>query len=252
MIVRGDFSRLAHDYAKFRPGYSLDVAHAIIGIARQPKSMLLAVDVGAGTGIWTRTLQEAGISTLVAVEPNDEMRAQGEAASVGIDWKKGTAEQTGIEKGSIDLLTMASAFHWADTEVALAEFNRVLRHDGILALLWNPRSVEKSPEETRVQELLDNHYRIGPRVSSGRGGITNRLTDLLSDQPLWRDVIYCEAHHERTITAQEYIGTWRSVNDIRNQLGEEQFSEFLEKIAEYLDDTITVHYVTRAWIARAR
>ena len=37
----------------------------------------------------------------------------------------GNAEETGLEPDSIDMLTMASSFHWADFEVATKEFHRV-------------------------------------------------------------------------------------------------------------------------------
>lgn len=252
MIVSGDFSRLAEDYAKYRPGYSSAIAKAIIGLVDHSGPHISAADIGAGTGIWTRILQEEGVRSLVAIEPNDEMRFQGEAQSDGIIWKKGTAEQTGLANSCVNLVSMASAFHWTSAEDAFKEFHRILRKNGLIALLWNPRETEKSPEETKVQELLEKTYKIGPRVSSGRQGITRELTNILNNYPLWQDVIYCEAEHSRTITAEQYIGTWRSVNDIRNQLGEERFADFIVRIQSIISNNITVHYLTRAWVARAR
>ena len=62
-----------------------------------------AVDVGAGTGIWTRQILDRGIRC-VAVEPNEDMRKNGieytkEYSSV--TWKAGSGENTGLEEKSL-------------------------------------------------------------------------------------------------------------------------------------------------------
>ena len=251
MIVRGDFSQLADDYAKYRPSYSQTIAKVILGLSDRPRSLINAADIGAGTGIWSRVMQKEGVSSLFAVEPNDEMRSRGEAVSSGITWIKGTAEKTTLKTQSLDLVSMASAFHWADTDSALNEFHRILRPGGILALLWNPRLTEKSREETCIQNILENKYNVRSRVSSGRQGITTKLTRILSEKEKFSDVMYCEAEHSRNVTREQYIGTWRSVNDVRNQLGEVMFGEFLKEIMHIVGADITVHYTTRAWVARA-
>ncbi len=94
-MKHGDFTGLAGDYAKFRPGYAPQVANAILSYAGRDAASLDAADVGAGTGIWTRMLAARGLHSVVAVEPNDDMREQGIAASRGTDivWRKGSAEE---------------------------------------------------------------------------------------------------------------------------------------------------------------
>ena len=115
-MKHGDFTALAGDYAKFRPGYAPQVATAILGFVGRDPASIDAADVGAGTGIWTRILAARGLRSIVAVEPNDEMRAQGIESSSGTDitWVKGSAEATGLQDSSVDLVSMASSFHWAD------------------------------------------------------------------------------------------------------------------------------------------
>jgi len=77
MMKHGDFTGLAGDYARFRAGYAPQVAAAILSYVRRDAASVDAVDIGAGTGIWTRTLAARGLHSVVAVEPNDDMRGRG-------------------------------------------------------------------------------------------------------------------------------------------------------------------------------
>src|SRR5277367_2177439 len=56
MMKHGDFTGLADDYAKFRPGYARQVATALLSYVGREAASVDAADIGAGTGIWTRTL----------------------------------------------------------------------------------------------------------------------------------------------------------------------------------------------------
>jgi SAM-dependent methyltransferase len=130
------FSDRADDYARFRPSYPPDAVHAVLADLRAES--LVAADVGAGTGIFARLLAERG-ARVVAVEPNASMRAAAEPHP-RVTWVDGTAEATGLPFGAHDLVSVAQAFHWFHPQIALAEFRRVLRAGGRLAILWNRRS----------------------------------------------------------------------------------------------------------------
>ena len=62
-IKHGDFSLLAENYSKYRPGYSEDILELVLTKVGKPISELDFVDVGAGTGIWTRMVAEAACRT---------------------------------------------------------------------------------------------------------------------------------------------------------------------------------------------
>jgi ubiquinone/menaquinone biosynthesis C-methylase UbiE len=254
MMKHGDFTGLAENYAKFRTGYAPQIATAILNYLGRDTTSIDAADVGAGTGIWTRMLAARGLHSIVAVEPNDDMREQGTQTSRGteIEWRKGTAEATGLPDASVDLVSMASSLHWADFDKACEEFHRILRPGGLFVALWNPRLVEANPLLVEIEAQIKRLKPDIRRVSSGRSGITERLTDLLSAKPQFAEVLYLEGRHSQRQSPEQYMGAWRSVNDLQVQLGVNLFHEFLHATEKRIAGlkVIETTYVTRAWAAR--
>ncbi len=80
-LKAGDFTGLAQDYSQHRPDYCLSVLKALLGQLDNPVEEVDFVDVGAGTGIWTRMVHAAGVRSVTAVEPNEDMRQNGTADS---------------------------------------------------------------------------------------------------------------------------------------------------------------------------
>ncbi len=253
-LTHGDFTGLASDYSKYRPAYSGSVLTALLALVGKPLDEIDAVDVGAGTGIWTRMLADRGLCSVVAVEPNDDMRGHGvrDSGSLGIRWHKGSGEETGLADASCDFLSMASSFHWVDFDQGTREFHRVLRPGGRFVALWNPRHLDDSPELLDIESHLKTLNPDMRRVSSGRSGITERLTERLWASPYFEDVVYLEGRQHRTMSIEQYLGVWRSVNDLQVQLGPEKFSRFLDYIRDRLRgrESIETANLTRAWSAR--
>jgi SAM-dependent methyltransferase len=253
-MKHGDFTGLAADYARYRADYAPQVVTAILGYVGRAASLIDAADIGAGTGIWTRMLAARGLHSIVAVEPNDDMRGQGIEGShaTSIVWRTGSAEDTGLPVGSADLVSMASALHWANFDKACTEFHRILRPGGIFAALWNPRLLEANPLLVEIEAEITRLKPDLRRVSSGRSGITERLTDMLNAKPQFTGVLYLEGRHSVRQTPEEYIGTWRSANDVQVQLGPELFRKFLDYAEDRIANLAAIEttYMTRAWAAR--
>lgn len=136
MNPTGRFSDRAADYARYRPDYPGAAWDAVLKGIEDP-TRLVAADVGAGTGISSRALAARGLH-VIAVEPNAAMRAAA-ARDPRIEWHDGSAEATEFSDESVDLVVCAQAFHWFRQPEAIAEFHRVLRPGGRLALMWNGR-----------------------------------------------------------------------------------------------------------------
>jgi SAM-dependent methyltransferase len=253
-IQHGNFDSLAGDYAQYRPGYAPGIVPAILSLVGRPAREVDAADVGAGTGIWTRMLAAQGLASVTAVEPSDEMRRQGQLTSQGqnIVWRRGTAEETGLPSRSCDLVSMASSFHWANFDIACAEFQRILRPGGRFVALWNPRMIELNPLLVEIEREITRLNPSVKRVSSGRSGLTEKLTEMLWAKPGFDDVIYLEGRHVATQTVDGYLGAWRSVNDLRVQLGPDLFDKFLDFVERRIAGLTAIEttFLTRAWAAR--
>jgi ubiquinone/menaquinone biosynthesis C-methylase UbiE len=255
-LKAGDFTGLAKDYSQHRPDYCPSVLNALLGLLDKSVAEIDFVDVGAGTGIWSRMVLAAGVRSVTAIEPNDDMRQNGTANShnTHIRWLVGSAEVTGLADASADWLSMASSFHWANFDVATKEFHRVLRAGGRFTALWNPRLIEVNPLLVEIEAHLDTLLPNIKRVSSGRSGITETLTEQLWASAYFEDVVYLEGRHVIEMTSERYLGAWRSVNDLRVQLGSEKFDAFLTFVEQRTAglQVIEATYLTRAWSARRK
>ncbi|MDM5138390.1 methyltransferase domain-containing protein [Aeromonas bestiarum] len=257
-VSKGDFTGLAEKYSKNRPDYSASVLKSLLALVDKPINDIDFVDVGAGTGIWTRMVREAGVKSVIAVEPNDDMRRVGITDTVkntklsDVIWISGSGENTGLLSNSCDLVSMASSFHWADFDKATKEFHRILKENGRFVALWNPRLIENNPLLVEIEDYLTFLKKDIKRVSSGRSGITDVLTERLNESIYFDDVIYIEGRHSVYMTPERYLGAWHSVNDLQAQLGSKLFEDFIKFIENKVKglDFIEADYFTRAWSAR--
>ena len=53
------------------------------------------------------------------------------------EYKQESAENTTIKDNSIDIITVAQAFHWFDKRAFKKECKRILKSDGIIVIMWN-------------------------------------------------------------------------------------------------------------------
>jgi len=244
---------MAAHYAH-RPSYSKEVLRLQLSHVQKLTPEPRFADVGAGTGKLTEMLIKLGLRGY-AIEPNAAMRGVGQRSILpdnAVEWLPGSAEATGLAEQTVHWLLMASAFHWTDPHRSLPEFRRVLKPGGYLTLLWNPRNLEGSALQKRIDALV---HAIAPgiqRKSSGAREFTGHLERLLLESRCFEEVVFMEASHSEVMSRERYLGVWRSVNDIQVQAGPKRFAEIMTAIEREIEgmDRIEVPYRTRAWFAR--
>ena len=114
--ARASFGQVAEDYEATRPGWPLEPFTDVLehfGVRERPD----VVDVAAGTGKLTRTLARFA-GTLVAIEPDAELREVIQRVLPDVDVFSGTAEAIPLEEASADVVCAGQAFHWFDLERA--------------------------------------------------------------------------------------------------------------------------------------
>ncbi|WP_438352517.1 class I SAM-dependent methyltransferase [Microbacterium sp. CJ88] len=128
-----DFDPVAGVYAAARPSYPAAAVDVLLDGAGPD-----VVDVGAGTGLFTRLLRGAGRS-IIAIEPSAGMLRELVAALPDVRAVQGTGERMPLPDASADVVVFAQAWHWVEPVAASAEAARVLRPGGRLGLVWNLR-----------------------------------------------------------------------------------------------------------------
>lgn len=158
------YARSATLYERGRPGYPPDaIALLVDRLAIGPGRRVL--DLAAGTGKLTRSLLSTAADVL-AVEPLEAMRRTFAVECPGVPLVDGTAESIPVDDGSVDVVTVAQAFHWFDAPRAVVEIHRVLRPDGGLGLLWNVRD-EGNALQAALTEIMEPYRERTPSHRTG-------------------------------------------------------------------------------------
>jgi SAM-dependent methyltransferase len=137
-ILSRSFGEVADEYDRLRSGPSAEALDWLL-----PEHATDVLEIGAGTGILTRLLSRR-VAHLIAVEPDDRMRAVLAVADPGIEVLEGQAEEIPADPSSVDVVIAQSAWHWVDESRAIPDVARVLRPGGRLSLVWTgpDRSVD--------------------------------------------------------------------------------------------------------------
>ncbi|MEB9193609.1 class I SAM-dependent methyltransferase, partial [Bacillus cereus] len=168
MKTTENFTDRADMYAKYRPSYPNEYIDYLLP-ANQVKGNRIVADIGSGTGIFSRQLLESGLH-VIGVEPNDDMRKMAEQSLKlysRFQSIKATAENTTLKENSVDLVTVAQAFHWFDKEAFKIECQRILKQKANVALVWNSRDLT-SP---LIKENAEICQKTCPNFKGFSGGI---------------------------------------------------------------------------------
>jgi SAM-dependent methyltransferase len=127
------FGTVADSYDRVRPG---PVPAALDWLV--PDGCPVAVDLAAGTGLFTRELIGRA-DRVIAVEPDPRMRDVFARELPGVDVLEGRGEAMPLPDASADGVFVSTAWHWLDPARAVPEIARVLRPGGRLGIIWTSR-----------------------------------------------------------------------------------------------------------------
>ena len=145
------FSGHAGRYAAARPRYPDALFEWLAAIAARRE---LAWDCATGNGQAALGLA----SQFARVIATDASASQLEHAAPHprIEYRQATAESSGLETASIDLIAVAQALHWLELPAFYAEAERVLRPAGVLAA-WSYNRPRITPAiDAEIDRLHDS------------------------------------------------------------------------------------------------
>ena len=258
-VAERGFGSVADVYERARPGYPPEVARLLAErFALDPSKVV--VDLGAGTGKFTREVITTGAS-VIAVEPVAEMRAQLQAAVPDARALAGTAEQIPLPDASADLVTAATAFHWFHLERALPEIHRVLRQGGGLAIVWNTRDESRRwvADVRRLLEAAVERHLSGAELAEADRLVSGDWRAALAATGLFTPPEEHEFRHEHEATVEEHVARFLSVSFVA-VLPDEPRERLLADIERMLRshpetrgrDRFALPYITEVYLSRRR
>jgi ubiquinone/menaquinone biosynthesis C-methylase UbiE len=115
-----------------------------------PEKDGLYLDIGCGTGNYTDALQRKGFR-FIGIDPSFEMLEKAKSKNQQIDWRIGTAENTGLQNSSVDgIMASLTIHHWPDLKKGFSELFRILKGNGSLVIFTS------TPKQMKGYWL--NHY----------------------------------------------------------------------------------------------
>jgi len=219
--VQNWFDRGGEAYARYRPDYPDALAKFLAGIAPETR---LALDVGCGSGQFTRQLAEH-FAAVVGADPSADQLAHA-APHPRVRYVQGPAEQLDLPDKSASLITAAQAAHWFDLPRFYAEARRIAAPGGVLALVTYGVAGFEPALEARFQRFYRDE--IGPFWPPERKLVDEGYASV--DFP-FRELAYPALKIERRWDLAGFLGylsTWSAVRKAREAGREDVVAAFVE------------------------
>ena len=242
------FSDRADTYVRYRPSYPPALIAQLAERAQLTAQKTVA-DIGAGTGIFTALLLPVA-GRVIAIEPNAAMRSAAEMQFRGnpsFTSLAAPAEATTLPAASIDLITVAQAFHWFDQRACRREFSRILRPNGFVGLVWNERQTDSTPFMADYERLLKTQARDYDQVKHSR---VDEVAIRAFFQPNTFEKI--EAPNDQAFDLAGVMGRTLSSSYVPN-VGQSGHDEFVAELHRTFhrharDGRVTFGHVTRLYL----
>lgn len=228
----------ATDYTKYRPGYPIE----LFELLKQKYDLnenTTIVELGAGTGKFSKKISNY-VKKVYAVEPNEDMLKEGTECcrDANVEYVLGSAEKTNLEDHCADIVFAVQSFHWFNKETAKIEVKRILKDNGLFAIVWNDWEDENnefshvyfkyvSDWKTKITGKKYQHQNLDER----RKFFANQTYETLS-------VI-----HSRQYTIDDLLGLTKSLSYAPKE-NEEYYEEFINGVKGIFDKYSENGYVT--------
>jgi len=251
------FNALAEQYNAYRPHYPAEALLFLVTLGELDNSSDVA-DIGTGTGRIAVELAKY-VRLVYAVDTAsvmlDQLQISAEEDGLSnIRMIEAPGEATGLQTESLDLVTLAQAFHWMDKPSALKEAGRILKPNKSLVLLWNQVTNTKDDYYSEISSLIKKYnsaYKGGADILSA--DFPDHINSSKLFGPTERYTFSFEAHY----APENYIGFLLSKSYIGVGIGSADLPHFIEGAYLILnkafpDRNIVEKYETVMLVARKK
>ncbi|WP_400247448.1 class I SAM-dependent methyltransferase [Niallia sp. JL1B1071] len=157
------------------------------------------------------------------------------------------AESTLLQENSVDIITIAQAFHWFDKSLCKVEFQRILKENGYVIILWNEMQTDNEFTKEYTNMLYKHKVKTNAAISE---------FDLDQEKRKFFGQDFTKVYYDnwQTVTEEGFIGGALSLSYAPSRLdrGYEEFVRELQNLfSKYeQEENITFHYKTEVCICR--
>jgi len=145
------FSSNSNQYQRYRPTYPDELYRWLTAVA---PATSLAWDCATGTGQAAIQLAKY-FDEVIATDGSEQQISQATTVD-NINFEVAWETHAKLATSSVDLITVAQAFHWFNHEMFFNEAERVLKSDGVLAI-WSYNLLTVSPDiDPIIKDLYSN------------------------------------------------------------------------------------------------
>ena len=208
------FTGTARYYAQFRIPYP-ETLLSRLRAATTPTGTGRLIDLGCGTGEIAVKLSPY-FRDVVGVDPNpgmlDEARARAARAECrNVAWRLHTAEELMLEPASVELVTIAAAFHWMDRALVARRCARWLAPGRTLAVLGSNSPWTGTAEWQALARDVMRRWTGGKRrAGSDTFAPAERHEDILAREGF--DLESIDVCIDHTWTLDTFLGYLRSTS----------------------------------------
>lgn len=186
-----DLTRKADPYLMERMLYHL-----------QPTVEGVYLDIGCGSGNYTHEFQQYG-GQYIGIDPSMTMLDKAKKRNTTIDWRIGTAEETGLDTESVHgMTTFLTLHHWPDIHKGIAALASVLKHKGRMVIFTStPKQMKQYWLCHYFPKMLADSIAQMPSLASITKALNNADLEIITTDPysihpdLQDHFLYCGKHN---------------------------------------------------------
>jgi len=223
------FSDNSEAYKQFRPTYPQELFAYLSSISKHHQT---AWDCATGTGQSAVSLSNY-YSKIIATDASASQIKNAEKKQ-GVVYQIATAENSHIDTGSIDLITVAQAFHWFNVDEFAEEVNRVLKDNGIIAIwTYNLLSIRENLDKEIIylyKTILGEHWPEERKmVEKGYKNVQLPFTEIKAPS-------FNLSAHWNLSQLIGYLCTWSATKKYKEKFGTNPVEEVYNNIADAWGD----------------
>jgi SAM-dependent methyltransferase len=237
MKLENNFGHMHAEYSAARRGYPSEVYEYLSEIVNKANPQTL--DIGCGTGISTRELQQYNFEVRGA-DKDALMVESAKKQSPEIEYIIATADKLSFVSDHFDLVTAFTAFHWFNNEESLKEIKRVLKPGGIFfAALKGNRDTEETKVFRRGYMTILKKY-AGENFDSTKDHFRTNIM-----KGLFTDIREKSFYIDERYTVEESLTLIRSLS-LWNLVSEENKPRMLDELKEFYEVNAIDGFVVRS------